>query len=133
MGVGEGDDRDGREKDRETGAGERDRLRDRVGEREGKKRWSDRGEREKIRNTKKFMEFHLVVLHSAERSEARQVSCYNPLSCFNPVTRDKVGKKKIERETGWERERKIQLGGTEIYRGEEEEGQKWTSTYVVTV
>ena len=27
-------------------------------EREGKKRWSDRGEREKIRNTKKFMEFH---------------------------------------------------------------------------
>ena len=69
---------------------------------------SDRGEREKIRNTKKFMEFHLVVLHSAERSEARQwivarqVSCYNPLSCFNPVTRDKVGKKKIERETGWE-------------------------------
>ena len=51
------------------------------------------------------MEFHLVVLHSAERGEARQVSCYNPLSCFNPVTRDKVGKKKIERETGWERER----------------------------
>ena len=38
------------------------------------------------------MEFYLVVLHSAERSEdrqwivARQVSCYNPLSCFNPVT-----------------------------------------------
>ena len=99
-----------REKDRETGAGERDRWRDRVGEREreGKKRWSDWGEREKIRNTKKFMEFHLVVLHSAERSEvrqwivARQVSCYNPLSCFNPVTRNKVGKKKIERETGWE-------------------------------
>ena len=110
MGVGEGDDRDGREKDRGTGAGEREIGRE-TGwerEREGKKRWSDRGEREKIRNTKKFMEFHLVVLHSAERSEARQwivarqVSCYNPLSCFNPVTRDKVGKKKIERETGWE-------------------------------
>ena len=54
------------------------------------------------------MEFHLVVLHSAERSEARQwivarqVLCYNPLSCFNLFTRDKVGKKKIERETGWE-------------------------------
>ena len=45
-----------------------------------------------IANTKKFMEFYLVVLHSAEQSEARQwivarqVSCYNPLSCFNPVT-----------------------------------------------
>ena len=72
---------------------------------------------------KKFMEFYLVVLHSAERSEARQwnvarqVSCYNPMSCFNPVSRDKVRKKKIERETGWEREKKIYLGGTEIYRG----------------
>ena len=83
-----------------------------MGEREregGRER--DRGEREKITNTKKFMEFYLVVLYSAERSEARQwivarqVTCYNPLSCFNPVTRDKVGKKKIERETGWERER----------------------------
>ena len=57
------------------------------------------------------MQFYLVVLYSAERSEARQwivarqVSCYNPLSFFNPVTRDKVGKKMIERETGWERER----------------------------
>ena len=73
-----------------------------MGEREiqGRKRGRDRGEREreregrkkKITNTKKFMEFYLVVLHSAERSEARQwivaqqVSCYNPLSCFNPVT-----------------------------------------------
>ena len=62
------------------------------------------------------MEFYLVVLYSAERSEgrqwivARQVSCYNPLSCFNPVTRDKVGKKKIERETGWEREKDITRG-----------------------
>ena len=60
------------------------------------------------------MQFYLVVLYSAERSEARQwivarqVSCYNPLSCFNPVTRDKVAKKKIERETaGREREREI--------------------------
>ena len=35
---------------------------------------------------------------------ARQVTCYNPLSCFNPVTTDKVGKKKIERETGWEKD-----------------------------
>ena len=70
------------------------------------------------------MEFYLV-LHSAERSEARQwtvarqVSCYNPLSCFNPVTRDKVGKKMIERETGWEREREKDITrGTEIYRGD---------------
>ena len=50
------------------------------------------GRKKKITNTKKFMEFYLVVLHSVERSEARQwivarqVSCYNPLSCFNPVT-----------------------------------------------
>ena len=71
---------------------ERERQRDRERERGGKrKRRSDRGEREKITNTKKFMEFYLVVLHSAERSEARQwivarqVLCYNPLSCFNPV------------------------------------------------
>ena len=62
------------------------------------------------------MQFYLVVLYSAERSEARQwivarqVSCYNPLSFFNPVTRDKVGKKKIERETGWEREKDITKG-----------------------
>ena len=79
---------------RETGAGEKDRQRDRGwGEREaGEKRRSNRGEREKITNTKKFVEFYLVVLHSAERGEAlqwivaRQVSCYNPLSCFYPVT-----------------------------------------------
>ena len=81
---------------RETGAGERKIGRDKGGgerqrERPGRKR-SDRGEREKITNTKKFMEFYLIVLHSAERSEARQwivarqVSCYNPLTCFNPVT-----------------------------------------------
>ena len=82
-----------------------------MGERE---RQTDSGEREKITNTKKFMELYLV-LYSAERSEARQwivarqVTCYNPLSCFNPVTRDKVGKKKIERETGWERERERKI------------------------
>ena len=96
---------------------------ERERERERRQTDRDRGEREKITNTKKFMEFYLVVLHSAERSEARQwivagqVSCYNPLSYFNPVTRDKVRKKKIERETGWERERKIQLGGTEFIGG----------------
>ena len=72
------------------------------------------------------MEFYLVVLHSAERSEARQfcgcssaivarqVSCYNPLSCFNPVTaredtddRGREGGRERERERereGWERE-----------------------------
>ena len=38
------------------------------------------------------------------------LSCYNPLSYFNPVTRDKVGKKKIERETGWEIEKNIIRG-----------------------
>ena len=56
-------DRDGRKIERETGAVERQRQG--VGERE-------REEREKITNTKKFKEFYLVVLHSAERSEARQ-------------------------------------------------------------
>ena len=37
-----------------------------MGERErgGRKRRSDRGEREKITNTKKFTEFYLVVLQS---------------------------------------------------------------------
>ena len=100
-----------KEKKRETGMGEKDRKRGKsgretgVGERERYKgererdteRGRDSGEREgekekKITNTKKFMEFYLVVLHSAERSEARQwivarqVSCYNPLPCFNPVT-----------------------------------------------
>ena len=63
------------------------------------------------------MEFYFVVLHSAERSEARQVSCYNPLSCFNPVTRDKVRKKKIERETGWEREKDITKGDRNLWGG----------------
>ena len=53
-----------REIGRETGVGER--------ERQGRKRRSDRGEREKITNTKKVMQFYLVVLYSAERSEARQ-------------------------------------------------------------
>ena len=53
MGVGEGEARHW-EKDKERG------IR------------SDRGEREKITNTKEFMKFYLVVLHSAERSEARQ-------------------------------------------------------------
>ena len=44
----------------------------------------------------------------------------NPLSCFNPVTRDKVGKKKIERETGWEREREkdITWGGQNYIGGQ---------------
>ena len=71
MGVGEGDDRDGREKDRETGAGEREIGRETVWERERGKRDGVTWEKEKkIRNTKKFMEFHLVILHSTERSEA---------------------------------------------------------------
>ena len=59
--------------------GERGRVRER--ERDG-------GEKENITNAKKFMEYYLVVLHSVLRSEAQQVSrsCYNPLTCFNPVT-----------------------------------------------
>ena len=110
-------DRDGREKDIERGAGEREIGR--VGETEsGRERERDRGEKEgvtgekekKLQTQKKIMQFYLVVLYSSERSEARQwivarqVSCYNPLSFFNPVTRDKLGKEMIERETGWERE-----------------------------
>ena len=91
-------DRDGREKDRETGAGEREIGRETGWEKEkegGRKRRSDRGEREKITNTKKFMESYFVVLYSAERSKARQWIVARQVSCYNPVTRDKVGKKKI--------------------------------------
>ena len=79
------------EREGDTGEKERERQgREREREREGRKR--ERGRKKKITNTKKFMEFYLVVLHSAERSEARQwivarqVSCYKLLSCFNPVT-----------------------------------------------
>ena len=43
---------------------EREREREREGGRGKRKRRSDRGEREKITNTKKFMEFYLVVLQS---------------------------------------------------------------------
>ena len=46
--------------------------RERERERPGRKRRSAREEREKVTDTKKFVEFYLVVLHSAERSEARQ-------------------------------------------------------------
>ena len=69
----------------------RERERERERERgEKEKEWQ--GRKRKNHKRKKIMEFYLVVLHSAERSEARQwivarqVSCYNPLSCFNPVT-----------------------------------------------
>ena len=40
-----------------------------MGERE---RQTDRGEKEKITNTKKFMEFDLVVLHSAELKDRKR-------------------------------------------------------------
>ena len=88
-----GEDRDGRERnrngkrererqgwerkiEREARAGEREIYVERQGwereryrgERESGERYRER-EREK---EKKFMEFYLVVLHSAERSEARQ-------------------------------------------------------------
>ena len=43
----------------------------------------------------------------------------DPLSCFNPVTRDKVGKKKIERETSWETEREKDITrGDRIIQGD---------------
>ena len=45
------------------------REREREREREGRKRRSDMGEREKITNTKKFMEFYLVVLQSGYPSK----------------------------------------------------------------
>ena len=94
-----------RKMERETGMGER-KIERQEREREiGRERERDWEEREKITNTKKLMEFYLVVLYSPERSEERQWIVARQVSCFNPVTRDKVGKKKIERETGWERER----------------------------
>ena len=37
---------------------------------------------------------------------------------FNLVTRDKVGKKKIETETGWEREREREREREDITRGD---------------
>ena len=39
---------------------------ERETDRQGRKRRSDRGEKEKITNNIKFMEFYLVVLHSAK-------------------------------------------------------------------
>ena len=53
MGVGEGDDRDGREKDRETGAGEREIGRETGWERERGKRDGVTGEKEKKLETQK--------------------------------------------------------------------------------
>ena len=51
--------------ERETGMGEKDRKRDRVGERNtGEKEREIQGRKKKITNTKKFMEFYLVVLQS---------------------------------------------------------------------
>ena len=45
---------------------------ERETDRQGRKRRSDRGEKEKITNTKKFMEFYLVVLHSAELKDRKR-------------------------------------------------------------
>ena len=66
-------------------------------ERQERERERERGEREK---NYKHKQIHGTL----------SWSCYNPLSYFNPVTRDKVGKKKIERETGWEIEKNIIRG-----------------------
>ena len=45
---------------------------ERETDRQGRKKRSDRGEKEKITNTKKFMEFYLVVLHSAELKDRKR-------------------------------------------------------------
>ena len=98
--------RDTGEKEREIQGINRERYMGRKrGRDRGRERERDRGERKKTTNTKKFMEFYLLVLHSAKRSEARQwivarqVSCYNPLSCFNPVTdREGVSERERKRE-----------------------------------
>ena len=45
---------------------------ERETDRQGRKRRSDRGEKEKITNTKKFMEFYLVVLHSTELKDRKR-------------------------------------------------------------
>ena len=45
-------------------------YRDRGGR--GRERERQGRKKKNYKNTKKFMEFYLVVLHSAERSEARQ-------------------------------------------------------------
>ena len=45
---------------------------ERETDRQGRKRSSDQGEKEKITNTKKFMEFYLVVLHSAELKDRKR-------------------------------------------------------------
>ena len=62
--------RDTREKERDTKEKERERYR---GERERQTVEKERGGRKtKITNTKKFMEFYPVMLHSTEQSEAQQ-------------------------------------------------------------
>ena len=88
--------RDARQRERERERVQRERERERQVQKEREReREREIGQKEhtEIRNTEENeMEFYLVVLHSAERREARQwivarqVSCYNLLSCFNPVT-----------------------------------------------
>ena len=67
-----------RERERERKIGRETGWEREIQERERERRERESGRKKKITNTKKFMEFYLVVLQSAERSEARQVSCYNP-------------------------------------------------------
>ena len=83
---------------RETGVGERERER----ERQGRKRRSDRGEREKITNTKKFTEFYLVVLQSGYQRQG--------------------GKEKDRKRDGLGEREKYITRGTEIYKGEDRNG-----------
>ena len=133
MGVGEGNDRDGREKDgkrdrsgtkkrgkerqglerekdRETGAGDREIGRETgVWEREGGgEREGVTGEKEKklqTQNNSWNLFLSCFTLQSGVKHDSAQLIAARQVSCFNPVTRDKAGKKRTERETGWERER----------------------------
>ena len=90
-------DNSGREREREreivreTGVGERCRG-GRERKIQGKER-ETKGEKERVRqrqrrkkniiitNTKEFMEFYVVVLHSAERSEAEHDKCRATIHC----------------------------------------------------
>ena len=86
---------------RETGMGERKIERQEwereIGRETGWER--ERGEREGVTGEKE-KKLQTQKIHGI-------LSCRT--SHRNPVTRDKVGKKMIERETGWEREREREI------------------------
>ena len=122
MGVGEGDDMDGREKDgkrdmsgrkkreRETGMGEKDReagagkrdigretgvgARERESERDRGKRRRDRGEREKITNTKNSWNF--ILWYFTRQNGVKHDKCRATIHCRASIRLP---------ETRWERKR----------------------------